>query len=320
MSGKQIRLGTRGSKLALAQARLVSRELKILDPDLSFDFVVIKTTGDKKQDQEGPVSRDKKEWIIEIEQALLKGSIDLAVHSAKDVPTEIDPQTLLLPVTKRAVPWDAYILRESRKTAPAQSRLGGYEGSVAFLRLPQRAKVGTSSLRRAMQLKQLRPDLDIVPMRGNVTTRLSKLEESSGLDAIVLAACGLERLNLADKIEGTFPYKEMLPGVNQGILAAQFLRGRIDLAALLNGLVDEETETAFIAERTFIQVLGADCNSAVGVLAQSRAAELVLHGRVLGRDNADLLQETISWSKALPQAAGDELAQRLIKRGAKELL
>lgn len=316
-------VGTRGSELALAQTQLIIRALQESVPGISFTIKTIATSGDRKSTSDSRDGRDKKDWVSEIEQELVSGAIDFAVHSAKDVPVEIDPLTLITPITARANPLDAFILAphicaEMRQTDAAGPGLNN--GSFRFLQLPKGARVATSSLRRSAQLLRLRPDLELVPLRGNVGTRVATVEEGALCDAIVLACAGLERIGLGKKVHGTFARNELLPAVNQGVLVGQYRRERLDVAALLAGIVHDDTLLAFEAERAFVTTLGADCNSAVAVLGSVRSADFTLTGRVLSHDGREVIEETISCTKPPSRSVGVELAELLVLKGASSLL
>ncbi len=302
-----IRLGTRKSELALQQAKLVARALEAAG-NCTAEIITLRTAGDEKQELKGAVERDKKDWVIAFEQALLAGSIDLAIHSAKDVPTDVEPQTMLIPVLKRANPFDALIVHEKSNTC----------GS-GLNALSRGCTVGTSSLRRAAQIRRLRPDLAILEIRGNVPTRINKMEQGES-SALVLAAAGLERLGLGSRAHSVFTAREILPAVTQGILIAQVMRANEELLMSLRHLVDLPTEFACRAERSCITTLGADCHSAVAAYSEIAGAKLVLKARVLGAGGEHCLE----WQdEALPVEAevlGDRVAKRLLSLGASELL
>ena len=268
-----MRIATRASALALAQARWVAERL-----DPPGELIPIVTSGDRRRAVE-----DKREWVLELEEALLRGEADLAVHSAKDVPARLADGLALLAAPERATPFD--VLCGARS-------LDGVR------------RVGTSSLRRAAQLRARHPDVEVVALRGNVDTRLRKLADGEA-DALILAAAGLERLGRADAIDATLDF---VPAAGQGAL---FVEGRDDddrAQAAVAPLRDEATERALAAERTVVAALGADCRSAVGVHADGRTVRAF----VGAPDGSAWL--TDEWHDA------DELAQRLLSAGAEELL
>lgn len=306
-------LGTRGSELALVQTEQVRTALLEALPGLNIAAQRIVTTGDSNQGVSGPIARDKADWISEIEQELLNGGITAAIHSSKDVPIDIHPSTDILPVLPRCNPFDVLVFKES--TLPPN--VSGVEMIAA---LPKQAKIGTSSLRRAAQLKFQRPDLQIVEHRGNVPTRLQKLAESKDLHAIVLAAAGLERLGLQNEFQRCFAAEELLPAVNQGTLVAQFRKADTDVRELLGQLVDPKTAAGWQAERAVIEVLQADCSSAVAVYANGVENELRLAAAVYAKDGSERLAVSGSGAQADASELGVALGKELLARGAAKLL
>ena len=250
--------GTRGSELALWQTDLViSKLIKLAEsnphtPKINFEIKKIRTTGDKRQTRARISSDDKKDWIIELEEQLLSKKIDFAVHSAKDVPIDIEPETTVMSITKRACPRDAFIFSDKLKSLNIKS----------IKDLPKNARIGTSSLRRSSQLLSTRDDLEIIPIRGNVRTRISKIELEN-LDAVILANAGLERLDI--KADLYISKEEILPAMCQGTLCVQFLTERNDLTNIFKQIEDKETKFSFLFEREVVKELNADCSSALGV-------------------------------------------------------
>jgi hydroxymethylbilane synthase len=283
-----IRVGTRGSNLALAQARWVADRIED-----EVEVVTVTVAGDR-----GAAVGDKSRWISELEQALLDDRIDLAVHSAKDVPAELAPGLELVAVPERADPRDAIC------------------GAPSLRSLAPGARVGTSSLRRTAQIQAARSDLDVVPLRGNVDTRLRKLSEGE-VDALVLALAGLHRLGRGDAAGGVLD--ELVPAAGQGALALEARAGDAEAAQALRSLCDPLAWACVGAERELVRALGASCNTPVGA-----------HARALGDDELELT----AWI-GLPdgsaymsdQLRGDTspglglaVAGRLIATGARELL
>lgn len=283
-----MRIATRGSALALAQARLVADALG------GAELVTLTTTGDRRRDVD-----DKREWILELEDALLRGEADLAVHSAKDVPADLAEGLVLAGAPRRADPRDALC------------------GATSLRELPDGARVGTSSLRRQAALLAVRPDIEVLELRGNVDTRLRRLREGD-FDAIVLALAGLQRLGREDEAGGALD--ELLPAAGQGTLA---LEARADDDAMLRAvetITDAETLECLRCERALVRELGADCRTPVGALATVvpdggglRLSAFV--GRVDG--SAWLRDELLG---ADPEALGAEVAARLRSAGADEVL
>jgi hydroxymethylbilane synthase len=273
-----VRVGTRGSALALAQATPIAEAL-------GAELVVISTSGDR--DRTHPHPPDKGRWVGELERALLAGEIDLAVHSAKDVPSELADGTTLLPSPPRADPRDSLC------------------GAASLAELPEGARVGTASLRRRSQLLALRPDLDVADLRGNVDTRLGRLADGD-FDAIVLAAAGLERLGRAD--EGT-PMDDLLPAAGQGILALQVRAGETHDAG-----GDADATTALACERAVVRTLEADCDTPVAAFY----ADGVLRAYVGAADGSAWVRDELAGDD--PEALGAEVGRRLLAAGAAGIL
>lgn len=259
----KLRIGTRGSELAKRQTELVIDALKKHHPDLEISVKEITTTGDRKNSTLDKGVSDKKEWIYELEQALLNNDIDLAVHSAKDIPASIEEGTAILPVLERATPNDCFIGKLNPQTGQR----------LTFEELPGGATIGTSSLRRNAALKLLRADITVVEMRGNVPTRIRKLDESKDLSGIVIAAAGIERLALPVQ-HYLFPLGELLPAMNQGILAVQFRKIDQEVQTRLGDLILEDNAHVFFAERQCAERLRYDCRSAASIYASITAERL----------------------------------------------
>lgn len=281
-----IRLGTRGSALALTQARYVA---SLLSEEV--ELVEITTSGDR-----GLVEQDKGRFVKEIEDALLAGRIDLAVHSAKDVPAELPEGCAIVGVPPRVDPRDA---------------LCGAGGLAA---LGEGAVVGTASVRRRSQLLALRPDLVVEELRGNVDTRLRRLAEGR-FDAIVLAAAGLERLDRAG--EGT-PVEELVPCPGQGCLALEARADDAAVAAAVAPLTDADALRALTAERALVAALDATCNTPIGALAQAEGSSLYLSAYVGMPDGSHWIRDAATGDDAA--ALGVEVAERLRAAGATALL
>ena len=286
-----MRIATRGSALALAQAHHVAELL-----GGSAEIVEIVTSGDRRRDVD-----DKREWVLEIEEALERGDADLAVHSAKDVPAELPGGFALAGVPARAAPWDALC------------------GAPSLDALPEGARVGTSSLRRTAALRALRPDLDVVELRGNVDTRLRKLAAGEA-DAIVLALAGLQRLGRED--EAGCVLEQVVPAPGQGalLLEARLEHGTAREAAA--GITDDEAMRTLACERALVHALGADCHTPMGAHAVAAADGALTLRTFVGRvDGSDWLRDEVaSAAPHDPEALGAEGARRLLAAGAGELL
>ncbi|ORX23951.1 hydroxymethylbilane synthase [Thermoanaerobacterium sp. PSU-2] len=248
---KKVRVGTRGSELALTQTLIIINEIKKYKPDLEFEIIKITTKGDIVNEVSLSEIGGKGLFIKEIEDALMNNEIDMAVHSMKDMPFEIPEGLKLLPVFKREDPRDVFISNNGR-----------------FIDLRENAKVGTSSLRRSVQLKNLRPDIEIVPIRGNIATRIRKMDELI-LDGIVLAAAGIKRLGLDKLVKDYFPVDLIVPAPCQGILAVEV---RVDFESeffeIYPMLLDVKTFFESSAERKIMKKLGGNCKIPLGVYSE----------------------------------------------------
>lgn len=318
---RPLRVGTRGSKLALAQS---GQTVALLGKaGVPAELVVIKTSGDKLADVSLAKVGGKGLFIKELEEALAAGEIDLAIHSMKDVPAELPPGFTLAAVTSRADVRDVIVRRAeeaSRAAAPAGSRADGALARLPVLAaLPPGARVGTGSLRRRAQIAALRPDLTVVPMRGNVDTRLGKLEARE-VEAIVLAAAGLVRLGVAPQAE-PLEADAFLPAPGQGALAIEARAGDERVAGLVAVLDDPPTAAACAAERAFLRELGASCQVPVAAFARVAAdGRLAIDGLVASLDGACVLRDSGAGDARDAARVGRELAERLIAVGARELL
>jgi len=300
-----VKIGTRGSPLALWQANWVAAQLKRRrSSSLNVAIVVIKTRGDKIQDV--PLARigGKGLFVKEIEQALLDGRIDLAVHSMKDMPAEIPAGLCIAAVPRRDVAHDVLISRSGR---PLEE-------------LPHGACIGTSSLRRGAQLRHLRRDLMIHPLRGNVGTRLKKLE-SGNVDAIILAAAGLRRMGFEKMATQQLPTAVMLPAAGQGALCIEARRSDADIAALLAPLEDPLTRRVVGSERAFLNRLGGSCQVPIAAFGRMENGSLLhLVGLVADIDGSLLIKDRLTGPAVDGEALGVELAERLLMRGADKIL
>jgi hydroxymethylbilane synthase len=298
-----IRVASRGSRLALWQAHHVAELLRAATPSLAVEIVVVETTGDIVVDR--PLSQIGGDGLFtkEIQRAVLERRADIAVHSMKDLPTQPAPGIVLAAVPPRGATGDAFI---SKKHARIDE-------------LPHGAVVATSSLRRRAQVLWKRPDLQLTSMRGNVETRLRKLEEGAA-DALVLAQAGLERLGLASAIASLLDQAWMLPAVGQGALA---LECRVDdtfASECLQPLNDPASALAVRAEREFLRVLGGGCLLPVGATVSLKGTELALRGVLLDADGKQRLEGQVQGSSDDPEDLGRRLAEDLLKRGGTTIL
>ena len=298
-----IRVGTRGSPLALRQAELVKERLEALTSTGRVEVVPIRTSGDRLAQVALADFGGKGLFVKEIEEALLKGRVDLGVHSLKDLPVTLPPGLCLAAFPPREDPRDALL-----------SLTGG-----RIADLPAGAVVGTSSLRRRALLLHLRPDLRVEPIRGNLDTRLRKLQEGR-YDAVVLAAAGIRRLGLVAGQVQVLPPEEFIPAAGQGILAVQARMGDRPLLELLTGLDHAETRWQAQAERAFLQHLGAGCHTPVAAHARVQDGELSLVGLVASVDGRRVIRAELAGAPEAGERLGQKLAEDLKARGAVELL
>jgi hydroxymethylbilane synthase len=302
-AGAVLRIATRKSPLALWQAQHVATLLRGAHAGLNVELLPMSTQGDRIQDRSLAAIGGKGLFIKELEVALAERRADIAVHSMKDVPADMPPGFVIAAFLARADPRDALLCRR---------------GS-ALTDLPTGAKLGTSSLRRRAQILAARPDLAIEPLRGNVDTRLARLENGA-LDAIVLACAGLVRLGLESRITTRLAPATMLPAVGQGAIGIECRGDDTRTRALVAALDDAATHTALAAERAFARTLGGSCQSPIAALAHIEGDRLTLQGLVAEPDGSRLLRESVSGDCARAATLGEELARRLLESGARELL
>ncbi|MEO5347427.1 MAG: hydroxymethylbilane synthase [Magnetococcus sp. YQC-9] len=298
-----IKIGTRGSALALWQAGWVQSRLEATHPGLQAELVIIKTRGDVILDVPLAKVGGKGLFVKELEEALLDGRVDLAVHSMKDVPAEFPEGLGIAAILEREDPRDVLL-------------------SVHFMGLavlPHRARVGSSSLRRQCQLLNIRPDLTIESLRGNVNTRIAKLE-SGQFDAIVLAAAGVKRLGLLDRVVEYFAPERIIPANGQGAVGIECRLGDAVTLRLLEPLNHPETRTAVLAERAFLHELEGGCQVPIAGFARLEGGRLVMAGRVGSLDGRELITRERAGVPEDPEGLGRALAQELIALGADRLL
>ncbi len=298
-----VRIATRASALALWQSRHVAAQIEAAWPGVSTELLPITTSGDRILDRPLAAIGGKGLFIKELEQALLAGQADIAVHSMKDVPWELPPDLHIAVILTREDARDVLV-----------SKSGG-----VLSELPQGAKVGTSSLRRRSQLLALRPDLELLDLRGNVPTRLGRLE-GGDYDAIVLAAAGLKRLGLFTHNAHTLSVENMLPAVGQGAIGIECRRHDEAIETLIAPLHDAHTAHCVRAERAMNARLGGSCTVPVAGYAQIDGAHLWLRGLVAAVDGDDIVRQTASGPTADAEHIGDALGQALLDAGADRIL
>lgn len=298
---KEIRVGSRRSKLALTQTGSIIERLKAVDPTVTFTLKEIVTKGDRIQDVSLSKVGGKGLFVKEIEEALLTGEIHFAVHSMKDVPALLPESLAIVSIPKRVDPHDVLISRDGK----------------GLDQLPRGAKVGTGSLRRQAQLLHYRPDLEIVPLRGNIDTRLRKLKEE-GLDAIVLAYAGLLRMGWSGEVTQVLPQEILLPAVGQGTLGLEAKMEEAEVIRLLQAIHDPDTALVTAAERTFLGRLEGGCQVPIAAYGEVVGDEVHLQGLIASPDGKTLLRSEKRGED--PERVGRELAEELLAKGAREIL
>jgi hydroxymethylbilane synthase len=301
--GNVIRIATRGSRLALWQAEHVRDALLARNPALIVELLVMKTTGDKILDTPLAKIGGKGLFVKELEQAMLEGRADLAVHSMKDVPVELPPGLHIACTLRREDPRDCLAAR------------GG--GDLASL--PPGAIVGTSSLRRRSQLRALRPDLELRDLRGNVTTRLDRLA-AGDFDGIVLALAGLKRLGLDGHATAAFAPDELLPAIGQGIIGIECRRGDARVETLIAALDDPQARDAIRAERALNATLQGGCQVPIAGHAEIDGDRLAIRGLVASLDGREFVRAEASGPRAEAAALGERVGRELLERGARRIL
>ena len=298
-----IRIGTRGSLLALQQTQGIADRIAARHPDLAIEIVTIKTTGDKMQDVALAKIGGKGVFVKEIEDAMLRGEIDLAVHSLKDVPSEIPEGLCIGAVPEREDARDVLISREGR-TLEA---------------MPKGAQIATGSLRRGIQLKHRYPDCEVVSIRGNLDTRIKKLE-TQGLDGVILAAAGLARLGWTERISQFIAEEIMIPAIGQGALALEIRKDDYDIQQKIAFLNHEESAVAVEAERAFLKVFGGGCQLPIAAHAKVCGGYLSLTGLIGSPDASTVIRSEESGSTAECIQIGERLGKRLLEQGGREIL
>ena len=302
----QLVIGTRGSQLALWQTNWVKSELEACHPGIQVEVKIITTTGDRVQNVSLPKLGEQGKGLFtkELEDAILDHRIDLAVHSLKDLPTDFTPGLHIGAICEREDVRDALVARP---------------GIGAFEQLPRGARIGTSSLRRHSQILAARPDLVIEPVRGNVETRLRKLDEGQ-YDAIVLAAAGLRRLGRADRITEYLDETLVLSAVGQGAIAIEARQDDRSTNSLISPLNHEPTRLACQAERAFLKGLGGGCLVPIAALAKLEGRNLTMAGLVARPDGSEIVRANGSGPREEAAAIGQRLAKELLELGADRLL
>ncbi|MGQ9497244.1 MAG: hydroxymethylbilane synthase [Desulfotomaculales bacterium] len=300
---RRVVVGSRGSVLALKQTESMVAGLRERRPDVEFVIRTVKTTGDNIYDVALAKIGDKGLFTKELEIALLNGEIDLAVHSMKDLPTRLPAGLVVAAVPAREEPCDVLVTRDGKKLAE----------------LPPGAVVGTSSLRRQAQLLAYRPDLVVQSIRGNLDTRLRKLDEGQ-VDGLVVAWAGLARLGYEGRVAERLSYEICLPAVGQGALGVEAREDDTEVCALLREIDDPWSRACVLAERAFLRSLEGGCQVPIGAVAELQGRELVLQGMVATLDGRKVMRGLARGDMEEPEYVGAFLAEQLLDRGAREIL
>ncbi len=303
MINKKMKIGTRGSRLALTQANWVADRLKERHPRMTVEIVPVRTTGDRMQSVSLSVIGGKGVFVKEIEEALLRGEVDIAVHSMKDMPCEIPEDLAIGAVPDREDPRDVFISGDGRQLDE----------------LKPGARIGTGSLRRGLQLRGLVPSVEVVPIRGNLDTRIRKIGREK-LDGIVVAAAGLRRMGWEGRATQFISVKQMIPAVGQGALAVEVRRADDATGEIVSLMNDPATSLAVTAERAFLAMLGGGCQVPVAGHATIRDGVLHLDALVGSMDGSVVLRDEVEGPVGEHIQLGKSLARRILSRGGREIL
>ncbi len=298
MNNDHIIIGTRGSQLSLVQTDIIKKKLQVIFPQKQIDLKIIKTTGDENMN---PVPLDSigKGWFTkELDKALLDGSVDIAVHSLKDLPEELLEGLVIAAIPQREDAREAFVSNKN----------------ILFESLKKGAVIGTDSSRRKSQILYKRSDLIVTSIRGNVNTRLDKLAKGD-YDGIFLAVAGLKRLGLEDRITQRFAVTDIIPSPGQGALAIVVKKNNKYLFKTLQKLNHQETVTAVHAERAFSQALGGGCKTPIGAYAEIDGSQIILHGAVGSLDGKEVIKNSLQGNSASPEKLGKKLAKTFLKKG-----
>jgi hydroxymethylbilane synthase len=303
---RTIVIGTRKSNLALVQTYWVKKELESHFPEIDFEVEKMSTQGDKILDVALAKIGDKGLFTKELELGMINKEVDFAVHSLKDLPTNLPDGLMLGCVSKRVNPADALVVNAKHQDKQLDT-------------LPEGSVIGTSSLRRLAQLSHHYPHLTFKDVRGNVNTRLAKLDAGE-YDAIILAVAGLERLDMSDRIHQVIPSEISLHAVGQGALGIECRTGDESVLEIIKAIEDPDTRDCTLAERSFLRVLEGGCQVPIGVNTAIEGDQLTLVGMVASLDGQQLLKDTVTGDRTNPEKIGEELAEKLKEQGAGEIL
>ncbi|AFY42561.1 hydroxymethylbilane synthase [Nostoc sp. PCC 7107] len=303
---RTIRIGSRKSQLALVQTYWVREQLQSSFPDITFEVHTMSTQGDKILDVALAKIGDKGLFTKELELGMINKEIDFAVHSLKDLPTNLPEGLTLAAITERENPADALVVHEKYKDKQIET-------------LPAGAVIGTSSLRRLAQLRHQFPHFTFKDVRGNLNTRLAKLDAGE-YDALILAAAGLQRLGMGDRVHQILPKEISLHAVGQGALGIECRTDDADLISLLKAIEHPETRDRCLAERSFLRILEGGCQVPIGVNTEIHDGNLTLTGVVASVDGQKIVKDTVTGTASNAEALGAELAKLLREQGAQEIL
>jgi len=301
--GREFVIGTRGSRLARVQTDIILKRLQQAQPATAFRVVEVKTEGDRRAQESLLPMAGRGVFVQELERALRLQRIDLAVHSLKDMPSNLPPDMCLAAVAEREDPRDALVSHSG----------------LALAKLPAGSRLGTSSPRRVAQLRALCPDLRFLPLRGNVDTRLRKVSAGE-VEGAILALAGLRRLGLEGQVTEVIPADVCLPAVGQGALAVEARSGDAEAIALAQLCDHPPTHQAAVAERAFLHGLGGGCQTPIAAWGRLESGRLLLDGLVAAPDGSRLVRERVAGDPEAAEALGQELAHRVLALGAGELL
>ncbi|MFC1872128.1 hydroxymethylbilane synthase [Chloroflexota bacterium] len=302
MNRRKIKIGSRGSRLALVQAEYVKARLAGLNPGIEFNIMIIATSGDKDRRTSLEKMADIGVFVKELEEALADRRIDLAVHSLKDMPTIVPPELILVATTEREDPRDALVTRGE---------------TLAGLKLG--AVIGTGSLRRSVQISRFRNDVEIKSIRGNMDTRLRKVSEGE-LDGLIVAAAAMARLGLLDKITEYLAPEYFVPSVGQGALGIEIRRSDEDIAAMVSGINHLPTWQAIVAERSFLEALGGGCRAPIAALAEVHNGAITISGMAASEDGKLMKKAMLTGAAVSAEDLGRQLASDILRQGAGKFL
>ena len=302
-STRSVRVGTRGSRLALAQTALAIAALETANPGVAFETVIVTTRGDRNR-VAAVAQLGVGVYVKELEEELENGGIDMAAHSLKDMTSELTPGFHLAAVLKRGDPRDVLISRHD----------------AGFASLPRGAIVGTGSMRRRALLKSARPDLRVEPIRGNVDTRLLKASNEGGMDAVVLAAAGLQRLGRRDAICEYFEPEQFIPAVGQGAIAIETLIGQSDITDFARSVNHDDSRAAVTAERAFLATVRGGCSAPTSAYATVNGDTIRIHAFAADRDASSVLRASAEGDTSDPASIGIAVAKMLLDSGAAGLI